>query len=93
MSKLQVDTEERMELLTYLETVLESAEGVHGHAVPILADVEATRNNAKEDLQATALPESRLGSLLLDAKRVSEDTVCWFDDVIGKLAGSEEYLN
>jgi hypothetical protein len=93
MSKLQVDIKDRMELLTYLETILRDEECLPESTDTIMADVEAIRNRANEDPEEISLFKASLRSALVHSKPMLKDTMRGCDDLIEGFAGSPEYTN
>jgi hypothetical protein len=93
MSKLQLDSQEGMELLAYLEALLGSVKSLHAGVGAVMADVEAIRNTLFEDPDEIALYTNNLRLALATGKQMVDESRRSYDDLIVEMVESQQYKN
>jgi hypothetical protein len=93
MSKLQMESEERMELLAYLEALLGCVKSLHASVGAVMADVAAMRSTIFEDPDEIALYRTNLKLAVATAKPIVEEAMRSYDDFMQQIAGSQQYKN
>jgi hypothetical protein len=93
MSKLQMDSQERIELLAYLEVLLGCVKSLHASVGAVMADVEAIRNAESEDADEIALNRSNLRLAVATAQPMVDDAMRSYDDLVVEILDSQQYKN
>lgn len=93
MSKLQLDFEERMELFTYLETLLGCVKSLHASVGAVMADVAAMRTTLFEDADEIAHYKTNLKVALATAKPMVDEAMRSYDDMLEEIVSSQQYKN
>jgi hypothetical protein len=93
MSKLQLEAEERMELLAYLEALLGCVKSLHASVGAVMADLAAVRNTVFEDPEEIAHYRNNLRLTLSAAKPVVDEAMRSYDDLMEEIAGAQQYKN
>lgn len=93
MSKLQLDSQGRMELLTYLEALLGCVKSLHAGVSAVMADVEAIRNTLFEDPDEIALYTNNLRSAVAAGKPMADEARRFYDDLMVEIVDSQQYKN
>ncbi|MGB7847703.1 MAG: hypothetical protein WBL63_18980 [Candidatus Acidiferrum sp.] len=93
MAKLQLEPQERMELLTYLEALLGCVQSLHASVGAIMADVAAIRNTVFEDPEEMAQYRTNLKMAMATAKPMVDEAMHSYDDLLQEIADSQQYPN
>ena len=93
MSKMQMDSQERMELLAYLEALLGCVKSLHASVGAVMADVAAIRNTVFEDPDEIALYRNNLRLAVATAKPMVEEAMRSYDDLMVEIVDSQQYKN
>lgn len=93
MAKLQLESEERMELVAYLEELLGCVKFLHTSVGEVMADVAAIRRTVLENAEDLALYQSNLKHEATSARPMVREALRSYDDLIAEFAGSQRYKN
>jgi hypothetical protein len=93
MSKLQLEPQERMELLVYLEALLGCVKSLHASVGAIMADIAAIRNTVFEDPEEIATYTTSLRLAMATAKPIVDEAMHSYDDLLQEIADSQQYTN
>lgn len=93
MSKMQMDSQERMELLAYLEALLGCVKSLHASVGAVMADVAAIRNTVFEDPDEIALYRNNLRLAVATAKPMVDEAMRSYDDLMVEIVDSQQYKN
>jgi hypothetical protein len=93
MSKLRMDTEEKMELLAYLETLLGFVKSLHASVGMVMAEVETMRESIFDDAEETAAYKHNIRAALMTTKPMAEEAVRSYDQLVEEIAASQRYTN
>ncbi len=93
MAKLQVGSEERMELAAYLEALLGCVKSLHASVGEVMADVAAMRSTVLEDAEDLAWYQTNLRRVAAGARPMVQEALRSYDDLIAEFAGSQRYTN
>jgi hypothetical protein len=93
MSKLQLELEERMELLAYLEALLGYAKSLQASAGAVMADVAAIRNTVFDEPKEISLYRTNLRLAVSTAKPLVDEAMRSYDDLMEEIVGSQQYKN
>jgi hypothetical protein len=93
MSKPQMESEERMELLAYLEALLGCVKSLHASVGAVMADVAAMRSTIFEEPDEIALYRTNLKQAVATARPMVEEAMRSYDDLMQEIAGSQQYKN
>jgi hypothetical protein len=92
MSKLRMDTEEKMELLAYLEALLGCVKALHTSVGTVMAEVERMRESVFEDEAERGVYKQNIRAGLMTAKPL-EDGMRSYDEMAEEIAASQRYTN
>jgi hypothetical protein len=93
MAKLQLEPQERMELLAYLEALLGCVKSLHVSVGAVMADVAAIRNTVFEDPEEISLYRANLRSAVETARPVVDEAMRSYDDLMQEIVDSQQYKN
>jgi hypothetical protein len=93
MSKLQLEPQEKIELLAYLEALLGCVKSLHASVGAVMADVAAIRNTVFDDPDEIALYRANLRSAVSPVKPIVDEAICSYDDLMQEFADSHQYTN
>lgn len=92
MSKLRMDTEDKMELLAYLEALLGCVKALHASVGTVIAEVEAMRKSIFDDAEETTVYKRNIRAAAA-VKPMAEDVSRSYDDLVEEIAASQRYTN
>ncbi len=93
MAKFDLNSEERMELFTYLEALLGCVKSLHGSVGAVMADVAAMRTTLFEDPEEIALYKANLKMAVATAKPMVEEAMRSYDEMLDEIVASQQYQN
>ncbi|MGB7731743.1 MAG: hypothetical protein WBL50_27240 [Candidatus Acidiferrum sp.] len=93
MAKLQLESEERMELVAYLEALLGCVKSLHASVGDVLAEVAAMRATVLENPGDIASYQTNLKREAASARPMVQDALRSYDDLLAEFAGSQRYKN
>jgi hypothetical protein len=93
MAKLQLDPEEKLDLLAHLEALFGSVKALHATMGAVMADLAAIRNTMFDGPEEIALYRATLKSALATAKPMVDEAVCSYDDLLQEIVESQQYPN
>ena len=93
MAKLQLESEERMELVAYLEALLGCVKSLHASVGDVLAEVAAMRSYGARKSGRHRLVSDQLEAEAASARPMVQDALRSYDDLIAEFAGSQRYKN
>jgi hypothetical protein len=93
MFKHQKESEERAEVLAYLEALLGCVKSLHASVSAVMADVAAMRSTMLEDPKEMALYKNNLKLAVATAKPMVAEAMRSYDDLIEELSNSQQYKN
>ena len=93
MSKLQLETQERMDLLACLEALLGSVRLLHANVGAVMADLSAIRNAVLEDPQEIWQDRTDLRLTVATAKPMVDEAMWFSDDLLQEIVESQQYTN
>jgi hypothetical protein len=93
MAKRQLGSEERMELLAYLEALLGCVKSLHASVGEVMADVAAMRSAVLENAEDLGLYQTNLKQETTSARPMVQEAFRSYDDLIAEFAGSQRYKN
>jgi hypothetical protein len=93
MAKLQLESEERMELVASLEALLGCVKSLHASVGDVMAEVVAMRTAVLENPGDIAWYQTNLKLVAATAKPMVQDVLGSYDDMIAEFAGSQRYKN
>jgi len=93
MSKLRMDTEEKMELLAYLEALLGCVKSLHASVGEVMAEIETMRESIFDNGEETAMYKRDMRGTLMTAKPATEAGVRAYDELVEEIAASQRYTN
>jgi len=93
MSKLQLEPQERADLLAYLEALLGCVKSLHANVGAVMADVAAIRNTVFDDPKEIALYRANLRLAVTTTKPMVDEAVRSYDDLMQEFADSQQWEN
>lgn len=93
MPKLQLDSQERMELLAYLEAVLGCVKSLHASVGAVMAEVVTIRNTVFEDPEEMALYRNNLRLAVTTTKPMVDEALRSYDDLMVEIVDSQPLKN
>ncbi len=93
MAKLQLESEERMELVAYLEALLDCVKSLQASVGEVMADVAAIRSTVLENAEGLAWYQTNSNLTASRARPMVQEALRSYDDLIAKFAGSGRYKN
>lgn len=93
MSKLEMEPQERLELLAYLEALLGCVKSLHASVGAVMADVAAIRNTVFEDPEEISQYRTNLRVAVATAKPMVDEAMRSYDDLIQEIVESQQYKN
>ena len=92
MAKPQIGTEERVELLEYLEMLLGCVKSLHASVGVVMADVAAMRDTMLQDPDEVALCRGTRKARELTADPSIDEAMRSMDDLM-EMANAQQYKN
>ena len=93
MSKLQLEPQEKIDLLAYLDALLGRVNSLHASVGAVKADLAALRNTMFDDPEEIALYRAHLRMAVSTAKPMVDEAMHSYDDLMREFADSEQYPN
>jgi len=93
MSKHQWDTQEKMDLLAYLEALQGCVKTLHASIGEVMADLAALRNTVLDEAEGMTLNRSNLRVAAASAKPVIDEAIHSYDDLLQEIVDSQPYAN
>ncbi len=93
MFKHQKESEERAEVLAYLEALLGCVKSLHASVNAVVVDVAAMRSTMLEDPEEMSLYKNNLKLAVATAKPMVAEAMRSYDDLIEELSNSQQYKN
>jgi hypothetical protein len=93
MPKLQLDPQERTELLAYLETLLGCVKSLHASVGAVMAEVAAIRNTVFEDVEENSAYRTNRRLAVATAKPMVDEAMHSYDELMQQIADSQQYKN
>lgn len=93
MSRLRIDTEDKMELLAYLQTLLSCVKALHSSLGTVMAEVEKMRESVFEDAAEPNVDMRSTRTALETYKVMGEDGIRSYDELVEEIAASQRYTN
>ncbi len=93
MAKLQMDANEKLELLASLEALLGCVKSLHATVGAVMADVAAIRNTVFDDPEDFAVYRSNLRIATATAKPMVDEAMSSYDDLLQEIVDSQRYAN
>jgi hypothetical protein len=93
MAKLQMDAQEKMDLLVYLEAILGCVKSLHGGLGAVMADVAAIRNTVFDDPDELATYRADLKLAVRAAKPMVDEALRSYDDLMEEITTSQRWEN
>jgi hypothetical protein len=93
MSKLRLEAEERIEMLAYLDALLDCVKSLHASVAEIMSEVEELRSALFEDADEIAAYKRHLRTTVAPVAFKVEDTVRSYDGLIEEIVSSQQYKN
>lgn len=93
MPKTELEEQERIELLAYLETLLDSGKSLHSAAGAVMADVEAIRNAALDGMDEIAAFRGDLQLERTSTRAKTDKTRRCYDDWVMEVIESQRWDN
>ena len=93
MSRFQLEAQEQMDVLAYLEALVGCVKSLQGSVEVLMADVAAIRNTVYEDPEETALYRTKLKLAMATGRPKIDGAMRSYDDLIQEIADSQQYKN
>ena len=93
MAKLQWTTQEKLDLLASLETLIGCMKSLHATMGAVMADVSAIRNTLFDDPEDMAVYRSNLRLAAATANPRVEEALSSYDDLLAEIADSQRFAN
>jgi hypothetical protein len=93
MSKLQLEPQEKMDLLAYLDALLGRVNSLHASVGAVKADLAALRNTVFDDPEEIARYRANLRSAVSTARPIVDDATRLYDDLLQEIADSQQFPN
>jgi hypothetical protein len=87
------ESEEREEILAYLEALLTCVKSLHVSVGAVMADVAAMRSTMLDDPEELALYRTNLKVAMATAKPMVDEAIRSYDDLMEEIVGSQQYTN
>lgn len=93
MAKLQLDPEEKLDLLASLEALLACMKSLHNTVGAVMADVAAIRSTVFEDPEDLAVYRANLRLATAIPKPIVDEALNSNDDLFQEIINSQQYTN
>ena len=93
MSKLQLEPQEKMDLLAYLDALLGRVNSLHASVGAVKADLAAIRNTVFDDPEEIALCRAHLRMAVSTAKPMVDEAMHSYDDLLQEIEDSQQFPN
>ena len=93
MTKMQMNPQERMELLAYLEAILGCVKSLHAGLGAVMADVAAIRNTVFDASGELEMYKSNLKLAVTTAKPMVDQALRSYDDLLEEIANTHGWQN
>jgi len=93
MAKAQMDAQEKMDLLAYLEAILGCVKSLHAGLGAVMADVAAIRNTVFDDPDELATYRTNLKLAVQTAKPMVDEALRSYDDLMEEITTSQRWEN
>ena len=93
MSKVQMDMQEKTDLLAYLEAMLGCVKSLHAGLGAVMADVAAIRDTVFESRDEMAMCRANLRQAVTTAKPMVDEALRSYDDLMEEITGSQRWEN
>jgi hypothetical protein len=93
MAKIQLDTQDKLQLFASLEALLGCMKSLHATVGAVMADVAAIRNTVFEDPEDLAVYRANLRMAAVTAKPMVDEALNSYDDLLQEIINSQQYTN
>ena len=93
MAKLEMTTQEKMDLLAYLEAILGCVKSLHAGLGAVMADIAAIRTTVFDDPGDLETYRSNLKLAVATAKPMVDQALRSYDDLLEQIVDSQQWQN